>query len=89
MMKLSTFIKKNDEDSGRIDLILMGMSGDKVTDRIYYDLKDTIFKNTPCAFFKHLSGEYDTSSAFALYLAASILKDENGGIVVCNFCGKT
>jgi len=54
----------------------MGLSGDRVTDGIYYHLKNTLFRNTPCAYFKHLSGEYDTSSSFALYLASGIIKEQ-------------
>jgi 3-oxoacyl-[acyl-carrier-protein] synthase II len=76
-MKLSAFIERNFEDSGQIDLILLGMSGDLLTDKIYYHLKNTLFKYIPCTFFKHLCGEYDTSSSFALYLASSILREQN------------
>lgn len=75
-MKLSTFIKENTKDPGQIDLILMGMSGDLVTDKIYYQLKDSLFRHIPCAFFKHLCGEYDTASSFALHLASKILNEQ-------------
>ena len=81
-MKLSSFIKKGVEDFSKIDLILMGMNGDRLTDKVYYHLRNTIFRNIPCAFFKHLCGEYDTSVSFALYLASSILKEQNVPSVV-------
>jgi hypothetical protein len=54
----------------------MGLSGDLITDKIYYQLKDSLFRDNPWAFYKHLCGEFDTSSSFALYLASSILKQQ-------------
>jgi len=80
--KLSAFINRNTGDLCQIDLILMGLSGDLLTDKIYYHLKNTLFRHIPCAFFKHLCGEYDTSSSFALYLASSILKEQNVPAVI-------
>lgn len=75
-LKLKSFINETVENSPAIDLILMGMNGDVFTDGIYHNLKDTLFKNTPCIYYKHLCGEYDTSSSFALYLASSIIKEQ-------------
>jgi len=74
--KLSAILTNEHAESDQTDLVLMGLSGDRVTDGIYYHLKNTLFRNTPCAYFKHLSGEYDTSSSFALYLASGILKEQ-------------
>jgi hypothetical protein len=74
--KLSAFITKDPAESDHADLVLMGMNGDMVTDEIYNHLRNTLFRNTACAYFKHLSGEYDTSSSFALYLASEILKEQ-------------
>jgi 3-oxoacyl-[acyl-carrier-protein] synthase II len=76
-MKLSAFINKNAGGFEKIDLVLMGMNGDQITDNIYYQLKSSLFRNITCAYFKHLCGEYYTSSAFALYIASSILKEQN------------
>jgi 3-oxoacyl-[acyl-carrier-protein] synthase II len=75
--KLSSFFEKNSISFDNIDLILMGINGDKVTDHIYHHLKNTFFSKIPCAYFKHLCGEYDTSSSFGLYIASSILKEQN------------
>jgi 3-oxoacyl-[acyl-carrier-protein] synthase II len=74
--RLSAFLINEPAASGQTDLVLMGLSGDNVTDEIYYHLKNTLFRNNPCAYFKHLSGEYDTSSSFALYLASGIIKEQ-------------
>jgi hypothetical protein len=74
--KLSAFLNNEPSDFDQSDLVLMGLNGDRVTDKIYYHLKNTLFRNNSCAYFKHLSGEYDTSSSFALYLASGILKEQ-------------
>ncbi len=57
-----------------IDLVLLGINGDKRTDPIYYDFAQSIFPGTPLSYYKHLCGEYHTASGFALWLAANILK---------------
>lgn len=57
-----------------VDLILTGRNGNVGEDLIYDRLKKTIFKNMPCARFKHLCGEYPTASAFALWLAANSIR---------------
>jgi 3-oxoacyl-[acyl-carrier-protein] synthase II len=56
-----------------LDLVITGRNGDKKSDEIYDQLKDSIFKGTPSANFKHLSGEYPTATAFALWFAVAIL----------------
>ncbi len=58
-----------------IDLVLYGINGDVTEDKVYYELKDSVFKDVAGGYFKHLSGEFDTSSAFALWLASNILKN--------------
>jgi 3-oxoacyl-(acyl-carrier-protein) synthase len=74
--RICSFLANEPTTTCQTGLVLMGLSGDKMTDGIYYHLRNTIFRNTSCAFYKHLSGEYDTSSSFALYLASGILKEQ-------------
>ncbi len=57
-----------------IDLVLLGYNGDGKQDKAYLDLEDDFFINSPIAWYKHISGEYDTSVSFALWLAAKIIK---------------
>ncbi len=57
-----------------IDLIILGLNGDVQFDPVYADLSGTIFKEQPQAYYKHLCGEYHTSTAFALWLAANIMR---------------
>ncbi len=56
----------------------MGLSGDKTGDGIYTKLMDEYFDAGVCfTAFKHLCGEYYTASAFALWLAAVIARDQH------------
>jgi 3-oxoacyl-[acyl-carrier-protein] synthase II len=59
-----------------IDLVITGKSGDTAHDDIYEQLNHSLFNNTNLANYKHLCGEYPTSSAFALWLASNIVKNE-------------
>ncbi|HNY03826.1 MAG TPA: beta-ketoacyl synthase N-terminal-like domain-containing protein, partial [Bacteroidales bacterium] len=73
--KMDAFLQSQQTAIGDIDLVLLGMNGDPGSDGIYHFLASNRLKNTPLAYFKHLSGEYHTASSFALWLAAMILKD--------------
>lgn len=57
-----------------IDLIIMGMNGDRKGDKLYTDIHNSLFAGKPVAAYKHLIGEYHTASAFAPAFAADILK---------------
>lgn len=57
------------------DLVLLGCNGDSGTDHHYHALRETCFNGTAAGRFKHLCGEYQTSSGFALWLASVILKE--------------
>ena len=74
--RLHQFLEKHQQNSGDIDLLLLGMNGDPGTDKVYHDLVNTGFPVTPVACFKHLCGEYHTASAFAMWLASMVLKTQ-------------
>ena len=57
-----------------IDVVLTGSNGDKKGDAVYHELADAVFKNNSIARYKHLCGEYPTSTAFALWLTATVIK---------------
>ncbi|MBY0425336.1 MAG: beta-ketoacyl synthase chain length factor [Cytophagales bacterium] len=65
-----------------IDLVIWGYNGNAAEDSIYHDVKSALFHDTPSAAYKHLSGEYHTASAFALWLGAKILKTQQVPAVV-------
>lgn len=62
--------------SGSIDLVLLGLNGDIYYDEIYHKLTNGLFSGIPRAYYKHLCGEYDTSSAFAMFAAAEIIRNQ-------------
>ncbi len=57
-----------------VDLVIYGYNGDVAGDKYYDELKNEIFPECGQAYYKHFCGEYDTAPAFALWLAAKILK---------------
>jgi 3-oxoacyl-(acyl-carrier-protein) synthase len=59
-----------------IDLVILGMNGDNRNDIRYFQFAEENFPGIPQAYYKHLCGEYHTSSAFALWLAANIIKKQ-------------
>jgi hypothetical protein len=56
-----------------IDVVLFGINGSTDENYIYEPAK-AIFNDSSQAWYKHLCGEYETSSAFAMLLAARVLK---------------
>lgn len=74
--KVILFLAENALKIAEIDLVITGKSGDTAHDDIYEQLNHSLFNNTDLANYKHLSGEYPTSSAFALWLASNIIKNE-------------
>ena len=70
--RVKAFLSENSLIMDDIELVINGRSGDTVHDDIYDQLNGSIFKNVAVANYKHLSGEYPTSVAFALWIAASI-----------------
>lgn len=74
---IDTFLSNSNIGLQDIDLVLLGLNGDMKFDKVYYDLVKTTFKNNTCGYFKHLCGEYYTTSSFAMWLAAQVLKKQN------------
>lgn len=69
-----SFLSGQSLDISDIDLVITGKNGDEKTDDTYLELDKTIFSNSAQINYKHLCGEYPTSTAFALWLATGILK---------------
>jgi 3-oxoacyl-[acyl-carrier-protein] synthase II len=67
----SLLIEKRD-----IDGVMLGLNGDIGYDNTYYALLKGYFSpDTDFMYYKHLCGEYYTSSAFALWLGSVVLED--------------
>ena len=74
--KVILFLGENSLKIEDIDLVVTGKSGDMAHDDIYEQLNQSLFIRSNLANYKHLSGEYPTSMAFALWLASNIIKNE-------------
>jgi 3-oxoacyl-(acyl-carrier-protein) synthase len=72
--KITGFLNARELAPENIDLILYGYSGDKKAGHIYEQMEHDLFRQNAGAYFKHLSGEYDTAVAFAVWLGTKILK---------------
>jgi 3-oxoacyl-(acyl-carrier-protein) synthase len=70
---IKIFLADNITKISDIDLVILGNNGDWEQDKIYKTLQETIFEDVPQSYFKHLSGEYHTCGAFALWLASQIV----------------
>ena len=69
------FLKTNSIKLDDLDLILSGRNGDAPSDEPIVELENHLFKNNQIAHYKHLCGEYPTSSSFALWMAANVVKN--------------
>lgn len=73
--RITNFLSKHELSIEDIDLVILGNNGDKEFDNNYQELEQTIFINSSTINYKNLCGEYDTSSAFAMWLGSNIIKD--------------
>ncbi len=72
--EIKTMLKRAGLTVNDISLVLMGNNGDAQYDGLYDALADSVFSNNILGHYKHLCGEHGTSSAFAVWLAANMLK---------------
>ena len=72
---IQSFLDKNKVNRQDIDVLVLGNNGDIQYDN-YYETASAFLNQIPQVYYKHLSGEYYTSSAFGFWTAASILKNQ-------------
>ena len=72
---ISSFLEKNNLKIQDIDVVVLGNNGDINFDT-YYTAVGSLFDQIPQVYYKHLSGEFNTASAFGFWVAASILKNQ-------------
>jgi hypothetical protein len=60
-----------------IDVVLCGMSGDARFQPLYTPILENTTAHTTVAAFKHLCGEYDTSTGFAMWLATKLFQEQS------------
>lgn len=72
--KLKMFLEQNKLSVNDIDAVILGYNGDAEFDGYYSSVANGIFVGTPQLYYKHLSGEFNTASAFGLWVASHIIK---------------
>jgi 3-oxoacyl-[acyl-carrier-protein] synthase II len=82
--QIHSFLAAHAIDPDSIDLVITGNNGDWANDSIYRQLESSIFKDKPSAPYKHLCGEYPTSTAFALWMAANMVRTGTRRILIYN-----
>lgn len=60
-----------------IDLMILGNNGDSRYDHYYIDLQQGAFDQIPQICYKHLVGDYNTVSGYAIWLGSRILQSGN------------
>jgi hypothetical protein len=81
-IEINDFLEKIGIDKTDLDAVLMGFNGDVHHDRFYYTLMDNYFNRQTILYYKHLCGEYYTSSAFALWLASVVLNNSKAPEII-------
>ena len=71
---IASFLAEHNISLADIDLIITGKNGDLRSDQIFDELAKGIFSKSNIVNYKNLCGEYPTASAFAVWLAANIIK---------------
>jgi 3-oxoacyl-(acyl-carrier-protein) synthase len=74
---INLFLESNNISINDIDLIITGKNGDAASDNIFDALNSSLFKNSCTVNYKNLCGDYPTATAFALWMAANIIKSGN------------
>jgi hypothetical protein len=65
--RLAEFLKSHSLTARDLDLVIQGKNGDTQSDEIYSFLERSLLQEVPACSYKHLCGEYPTSTAFALW----------------------
>ncbi|MBU2951267.1 beta-ketoacyl synthase chain length factor [Tamlana agarivorans] len=71
---IKAFLSANEFQVEDIDLVVLGCNGDIDYDGFYEVLIEGVFNETQQAYYKHISGEFNTASSFGFWLASKVLK---------------
>lgn len=75
--KIILLLEKNELKAEDLDLVILGNNGDNRFDHFYRNLQAGIFFKTPQLAYKHLVGDYNTVSGYAIWLACKIFETGN------------
>ncbi|MBT3208321.1 MAG: 3-oxoacyl-ACP synthase [Bacteroidetes bacterium] len=72
---LQALFSKNNVSIADIDVLISGMNGDFYEDRNYSSIQK-VFQTSIHLAYKHLIGEFDTASCFAMYIGTKIFQSQ-------------
>jgi 3-oxoacyl-(acyl-carrier-protein) synthase len=75
--QINDFITAEGLTLAEVDAVIMGYSGDMNSDGVYNEVFASLFEHNNILYYKHLCGEYFTSSSFAMWAAANIIKHQS------------
>jgi hypothetical protein len=75
--QLAIFLKEHLPTNESIDLLLSGKNGDVRLNAYYEMCVNELPQNTPITYYKHLTGDFATASAVALWLASTIVSNNS------------
>lgn len=73
--QIFSFLDKNNVDISEIDAVMLGINGDINNDFVYENVYIGNLSKPTQLIYKHLCGEYFTSSAFGLVMMAQLIKN--------------
>jgi 3-oxoacyl-[acyl-carrier-protein] synthase II len=83
-MEVNRFLRMRGLEPSDIDLVITGDNGEERGDRIYREIRASLFPGKPTLAYKDRCGEYPTSTSFALWLAAQEVRSGSGRVLVYN-----
>ena len=73
---INDILLRNELSLKDIDAVVMGWSGDQDNDDVYHELKEHIFSDIPCLWYKQMFGESFSASSFGVYVGAVCLHEQ-------------
>ncbi len=74
---IEQFLNRNELNASDIDIVILGNNGDSRYDYYYQDLQKTLFKYSLQLAYKHLVGDNNTISAYAVWLACKLFRNDS------------
>ena len=82
--KILSFLQEHEISTKDIDHFVTGDNGDDRGDRVYRDIRASLFPDVPVLTYKETCGEYPTAAAMGLYRAAALAGSESGRVLLYN-----
>lgn len=73
--EINSFLAKNNLSVSDLDVVFFGVNAD-VHQQEFYNKINTVFNEIPQGYYQHISGSYDTASAFGLKVVAEIIQKQ-------------